>query len=1024
MRNQHSPPPETRLTPAAPARPDGLRHYELLFLSLRDIILFIDRAHGSILDANQAAVTAYGHSREELLGMGICDLWPCDGIGEPGCPLRDIADPGRLTETVHRRKDGTTFPVEVSLQPAVHEDRAILISVVRDISRRKQAEVALRESEARYRALADCNMVGLMFGDAKTGQVLDANDAYLNLTGSTREDLEAGLLNWKTHTPPEYIPEQERRLQEALRTGKPQIMEKEFVHPDGTRVPVIVGGNFSDTERRLGVAFALDISDRKRMEAALRRNEEDLNRAQAQASTGSWRIDLRENRATWSQETYRILGQDPEFKVTPETLFAAAHPADIDYVRSRWHAALRGDEYDFEHRILVGGRVKWVRQRAEFERDPNGRVVTAFGTTQCVTKLKEAERELRESEERYRAVFINSHDAILLADPQADGRIVSANPAACRMFLYTEPEFLTKGRCEILDPGHPAYPAFLESRRFERRYEGELGYVRKDGSRFTGEVSSSLFRDQNEGLLAVTVIRDITERKQAETQLSDVSRQREEALARLDAIFDSAPVGIGFWDTDLRFVRVNRALAELNELAVADHIGRTPEELFPGVEIVRDIMAAWRRMLVTGEPLLNYIIEAEVPPGGGRRRTWTENFFPVAVAGKTVGIGATVLEITDRREAEQKLQRSYDEMEQLVRQRTSQLRQMSRVFMDAADPIIIEDTGGLILDMNREAERSYGWSRAELIGQPITKLFLPERHERAMLVRRSCLLGEECRNVEGLRVDHQGRVLSILMTAFPLLDENDRVVALATIAKDITVRKQIEARLIESRHRLKELSRKSIEALEADRRAVSRELHDSIGGSLSAIKFTMEEIAERVAFSCPTVMPTLQNAIGYLSDTIKESRRISVNLRPLSLDDLGLMQTINGHLQQFNLQYGIRVVQDLDDVEAHIAEALKIVIFRILQEALANVARHSQASEVHVRLKHDRGSIRLEIEDNGGGFDPQRQMVRDISLGGYGLKSMQERVEISGGVFTIRSKPGKGTRVRAKFPRTEDASGK
>jgi PAS domain S-box-containing protein len=337
---------------------------------------------------------------------------------------------------------------------------------------------------------------------------------------------------------------------------------------------------------------------------------------------------------------------------------------------------------------------------------------------------------------------------------------------------------------------------------------------------------------------------------------------------------------------------------------------------------------------------------------------------------------------------------------------------MSRVFMDASDPIIIEDTQGIIIDLNREAERAYGWTREELIGRPITTLFLSERHERAMALRRSCLAGKECRNLEGVRKDKQGRVLQILMTAFPLLDESDRVVALATIAKDITLRKQMEARLIESRQRLTELSRKSIEALEADRRAVSRELHDSIGGSLSAIKFTLEEIAESVAFSCPAVMPSLQNAIGYLSDTIKESRRISVNLRPLSLDDLGLMQTINGHLQQFQLQYGIRVVCELGADEEGVPDPLKIVIFRILQEALANVARHSQAREVRVRLRREPQSITLEIVDNGTGFDPNRQMVRDFSIGGYGLKSMQERVEISGGVFTISSQPGEDTRVR------------
>jgi PAS domain S-box-containing protein len=147
----------------------------------------------------------------------------------------------------------------------------------------------------------------------------------------------------------------------------------------------------------------------------------------------------------------------------------------------------------------------------------------------------------------------------------------------------------------------------------------------------------------------------------------------------------------------------------------------------------------------------------------------------------------------------------------------TQLLQLSRVFRDATDPIIIEDLSGTIIEMNREAEQSYGWSRDELIGKSIKVLFLAERYQIALQVRQQCLNGQEVRNWEGYRVDKYGRVFPTLMTAFPLMDEDGRIESMETITKDISILKNLELELRASQSRLKEFSRKSIEALEADR---------------------------------------------------------------------------------------------------------------------------------------------------------------------------------------------------------------
>ncbi len=353
----------------------------------------------------------------------------------------------------------------------------------------------------------------------------------------------------------------------------------------------------------------------------------------------------------------------------------------------------------------------------------------------------------------------------------------------------------------------------------------------------------------------------------------------------------------------------------------------------------------------------------------------------------------------------------------------TKLNQLSRVFRDAADAIIIEDLSGTIVEMNREAERSYGWSRNELIGKSIKNLLLPDRYQIAWQVRQKCLKGQEVRNWEGYRVDKYGRVFPTLLTAFPLLDENGRIEFLATITKDISILKNLELELRDSQRRLKEFSRKSIEALEADRKAVSRELHDSIGGNLAAIKFALESIVQKIGDTPDAATSSLEKTISHLAETIKECKRISANLRPEIIDDRGLLPTIDWHIRQFSQHYSqIEIMQQIDIDEHEVPEALKIVVYRVIQEALNNAAMHSKADTIYIRLKKSGNYFEAEVEDNGRGFDCKRVSNEEDRSTGFGLKSMRERVEIIGGSFSLHSAPGTGTCIHIAFPVDENNS--
>ena len=239
----------------------------------------------------------------------------------------------------------------------------------------------------------------------------------------------------------------------------------------------------------------------------------------------------------------------------------------------------------------------------------------------------------------------------------------------------------------------------------------------------------------------------------------------------------------------------------------------------------------------------------------------------------------------------------------------------------------------------------------------------------------------------------------------------------AALRNEILVRKKIQAEL-------QQLSRKSLEALEADRRTVARELHDSIGGSLAAIKFGLEEAAEQALGEPVEGAASLETLVSHLADTIKETKRIAANLRPLAIDDLGLLATIEWYTRQFSQRYeNIRVVRQIEVEEQDIPEEFKIVFYRVMQEAMTNAAKHSRADTVYIRLKKLASHFEFEVEDNGCGFNPDEVFARQDQLSGFGLKSMQERAEICGGVLHLRTRPDAGTSVRVALPIGAAASG-
>jgi PAS domain S-box-containing protein len=375
-------------------------------------------------------------------------------------------------------------------------------------------------------------------------------------------------------------------------------------------------------------------------------------------------------------------------------------------------------------------------------------------------------------------------------------------------------------------------------------------------------------------------------------------------------------------------------------------------------------------------------------------------------------------------------------------------------------PVLIARDDGRFLLVNRAVEQATGLAADQLAtihdlaghvqaepsinnGDPFTDLFDPQKTMAPFRVtvqtkdgRR--LIWELFNAPLGRSIDGQRMVISIasditakiedqrhLRTMMNRLGQEvsqrteDLNATIRALESEIAERKRIGDALTESRERLKQMSRRTLDVLEADRRTVSKELHDSIGASLAAIKFSLEEKEMKRERQGGRLDESLEQEIAYLIATIKESKRISANLRPTTLDDLGLMATIQWYLRQFQRMYAnIRVDYTTTVDESDVPESMKIIIYRIVQEGLSNVGKHGEAKSVRLRIafSDSQHSISLLIEDDGRGFDVEEVLSIKDPLSGYGLTAMRERCEIFGGSFTIESRIGDGTCINAVLP--------
>jgi PAS domain S-box-containing protein len=723
---------------------------------------------------------------------------------------------------------------------------------------------------------------------------------------------------------------------------------------------------------------------------------------------------------------------------------------------------LAGETITYERPLpFQGGESRWIRASYTPDLDEAGRIRGFVVHVMDIEERKKIEEAVKTSEENYRRILETANEGIVIGT--LDGKMTFINQKWADMLGYPREEIIGRVGLDFMDRDQQA--AVLDTR--QKLQEGEkltkeFKFRCKNGQELWTLCSSSRFQDKEgnyAGFLAMHA--DITERKLAEkARLKSEARFRllsETAGALLASPHPQKVVEelctrvMGHLDCQVFFnflVDETRGCLHLNAYAgVPEEEARKITFLDYGVAVCGCVAREQQRIVAenifeTPDP------RTELVKGYGVQ---AYACHPLMVGGQIVGtlsFGTKLRPIFSPEDLElmktvadqvaaamekirllETIQTARDELEIRVKERTAELKEANRhlaaqaqilesFFKDTLTPLVLLDRNFYFIRVNEAYARACQRAVSDFPGRNHFEFFPHEENEA--IFRRVVETGVPYQALAKpfSFPDHpEWGVTFWDWVLTPLPDDGGKTAFLVFSLEEVTDRHVAEEALRNSERELRSLADQLLHAQENERKRIARDMHDSLGASLSALKYRIEDLIHNLtAWDSLKIKGVLASLVAIIQETISEARRMQNDLRPPLLDDLGILPTLRWFSREFQKIYADLVVDlRLEVREEEVPELLKVVIFRITQEALNNIGRHARASRALVYLGREEDRLTLVVQDNGGGFETQRPAEVNGEPAGMGLSSMKERSDLSGGSFSLKTRPGQGTVIEISW---------
>ncbi|MCC6208829.1 MAG: PAS domain S-box protein, partial [Gammaproteobacteria bacterium] len=605
--------------------------------------------------------------------------------------------------------------ISVAALFAVASLGAVILMLWRQQSRthREELQSQAAEKDRVLRQFYDLSLFGMAIIRPDNNRANHVNDELCRITGYTHTEIVA--TDWTTLLHPDERAADTVAYQRLLK-GETDTCSRDtrIVRKDGTVIDVtIVAQCVRDPggKAEMIIATIRDVTERKAMEYALRESSDNLNRAQHIGQIGSWNLDIQGNILAWSSECYRIFGIPEGASLTYEIFLEHIHPEDRDYVNLKWNDALRGSPYDIEHRILVDGQVKWIRERAELRFDASGALISGIGTAQDITKRKNTETRLRENE----AILTESQRIASLGHYVFDAGTTSWTSSVVLDEIFGINADYAKTTESWLALIHP------EDRASMAAYFHD--HVLRDGNTFDRVYRIVRARDSEirwmHGLGRLEVdasgkpvrmlgtIQDITEQKQIETVLRENQERLRILEERFRVIFEGAMDGILLADPETgKFLMSNPSLNRMLGYESDEILNLGITDIHPKNELPR-ILEQFERSR-RGE--ISTVMDVPLLHKDGSVTYADISSTPIHLDDQSYLLGI-FRDATERRLNEDRLHLA------------------AAVFDNTREGVVVADEHNRILMVNRAFCEITGYEEHEAIGKT-TQLLKSGRHDR------------------------------------------------------------------------------------------------------------------------------------------------------------------------------------------------------------------------------------------------------------------------------------------------------
>ena len=904
----------------------------------------------------------------------------------------------------------------------------------------KERRDIFRDEVTKYKALIETIDTGYLILDEK-GRVVDANPEYVHISGhhTLTEILGRSVVEW---TAAYDKKRNSREVARCLKEGFVRNLEIDYVDREGRITPIEIQATVIKTGNSLQiVSLCRDITQRKKQEEALRLSEEVLSKAFQTSLEGITISTLAEGRYLDVNNAFlRITGHSRE-ELIGRTSFDIKLWDDFNDRNKalaiiRKKRTLKNFAVKFKKKSGIKIDVLWSAELIEIK---GQKCILSF--CQDITRRKEAEEALRESEARYRTALEKSNDGICLSQKDI---LYEVNLKFLDIFGYDDPsEVVGKSIAQFIDtvdrPKVLAY-ALNRSRNKTLPTRYEFKGLRKNGEPIDIEISVTTITSNKE-IFTLSVLRDITERKRAEATLKESEEKFRQLAETIREVFW---LGSPDWN-------------RIDYISPAYQVvwGLPAEKLYRHPRAWQDAIVNEDRSKVLGVIPTRLAPDATVifpdyriqRPDGSIRWISARAFPIVDGHGQVIRVAGIAEDITDRVQIEDDLKESRKHFQslmdsatdfavyRLVHDRDNPLK-LRVVFyspviteiMGISDPMNFEswfetmhpDDVGRVITANQKAFETGRFNESYRFFHPIKKEW------RWIQAISTGVLDEEkqTRYVNGILMDitDKKRAEEALQEAYETLEAKVRKrtsqlqIANERLKKEVRERKHIETDLRKSKDQLQLLSKRLINAQENERRRIANELHDELGQSLVGLKFQLSGFGKKLNQDQKELQFELKQASESIDAMTENVRRLSRDLRPSVLEHLGLIEALQWLFRDFAKKYEITVLKDVIIQNYPFTKEQELIVFRIFQEALTNIGKHSKATRVNITLAEKDKAAFFSIKDNGKGFNPKIAKERSPKKSGLGLTAMAERAQMAGGDLQIKSEPGKGTTLTFSIP--------